>query len=63
VIGMAGMGLSENLEKVTPNWLEFVELDYGYSTIFANSTHFHFQFFNNVYGLKDQFWLKSPHSS
>eukprot|EP01116_Phalansterium_solitarium_P017202 TRINITY_DN4173_c0_g1_i1.p1 TRINITY_DN4173_c0_g1~~TRINITY_DN4173_c0_g1_i1.p1 ORF type:complete len:586 (-),score=221.07 TRINITY_DN4173_c0_g1_i1:325-2025(-) len=58
VIGMAGMGLTQNLEVQPPSWLQIADdQEWGYSTIYANATALHMQFFSNVAGLRDDFWL------
>jgi len=48
VIGMAGCGLSQNIEEKQP--LHFVKVndqDYGFSRVFTNETTLHFQYFTN----------------
>jgi len=58
VIGMAGMGLSQNLETNKPNWAVYVDdQEYGYSTIETTEHTLHMQYFNNGNVLKDQFVL------
>jgi len=48
VIGMAGCGLSQNLEDQLPFYFEKVDdQHYGFSRIFTNSTTLHFQYFTN----------------
>jgi len=63
VIGMAGMGLSQNLESTPPSWLIYVDDDnYGYTTLRANSTQIHFQYFTNSNDLHDEFTLRRGHN-
>jgi len=58
VIGMAGMSLSLNTAPTPPDWLMFLDVEeYGYSRVSANATHFHFKYFGNTSGLKDQLIL------
>lgn len=61
VIGMAGMGLSQNLVTPAPAWIHYVDdQEYGYTTLFANSTSLHMRYFSNTAGLRDDFWLSKP---
>jgi len=59
VIGMAGQGLSQNLETQPPNWIEFVnDQVYGYSRLELNATTLHLQFFQNQdRKLLDEFFI------
>lgn len=58
VIGMAGMGLSQNIEDKLPVWSVVInDQEYGYTRIFTNETSFHFQFYSNSKGLLDEFWM------
>jgi hypothetical protein len=58
VIGMAGMGLSQNLETVKPKWIQYVDdQEYGYTRFWANATTFRMHYYGNDSGLKDQFIL------
>jgi len=60
VIGMAGMALSDNLEDELPPWLVTVNaVDFGYTRIDSNATSLHFQFFDNLNELKDEFFIKA----
>ena len=62
VIGMAGQGLSKNLEKKKPDWAEFVDdKEYGYSrittSVSSGSTSLHMEYYSNDNVLRDQFTL------
>jgi hypothetical protein len=59
VIGMAGMGLSQNLEDPKPGWLQYVDdQEYGYSLIDTTAKTLHMRYYNNNNDLKDQFTLR-----
>jgi len=58
VIGMGGMGLSQNLETVQPSWAQVVDdTEFGYSRITTTQDSLHFQYFSNTRGMKDEFVL------
>jgi len=58
VIGMAGMGLSQNIEDKQPDWSLYVDdQEYGYSIIQTTETSLHMEYFNNENVLKDKFTL------
>ena len=45
VIGMAGQGLSKNIELVTPDWIEYIDVEhYGYSRITTNASTLVFEY-------------------
>jgi len=60
VIGMAGMGLSQNLPVNPPYWLEYVDdQEYGYSTIETTEKYLRLQFHSNAGELRDELYLYS----
>jgi len=53
VIGMAGCGLSQNLQTPQPEWIEYVDdNNYGFSKIVTTDKTLKFQYFRNVDGDK-----------
>lgn len=59
IIGMAGQGLSKNIQQQPPSWL--VKIDdqhYGYSRFTANSTILVFEYVRNDGTIADYFQLK-----
>jgi hypothetical protein len=59
VIGMAGMGLSKNLEPTPPVWSLVQDLAYGFSEIHATRKELKMRYFRNTGELKDEFSLHS----
>jgi len=58
VIGMGGMGLSQNLETIKPLWVDVVDdTEYGYSRITTTQNSLLFQYFSNTRGMRDEFVL------
>jgi len=58
VIGMAGMGLSQNLPVNPPSWLEYVDdQEYGYSTIETTEKYLRLQFHSNAGELRDELYI------
>jgi len=59
VIGMAGMGLSTDLDRVQPDYIEVVDDgEYGYCTIETTADTLHMTFFNNANQVRDDFYLQ-----
>eukprot|EP01118_Nematostelium_gracile_P011370 TRINITY_DN401_c0_g1_i3.p1 TRINITY_DN401_c0_g1~~TRINITY_DN401_c0_g1_i3.p1 ORF type:complete len:559 (+),score=114.40 TRINITY_DN401_c0_g1_i3:100-1776(+) len=58
VIGMAGMGLSKNIQKDLPPYFETVILEYGFTEMDITRHSFDFKFYNNEQKLRDSFQLK-----
>jgi len=59
VIGMGGMGLSQNIQPEAPRWLDIVnDQEYGYSRLFINRTSLRMQFLNEDRVIKDEFTLR-----
>jgi len=58
VIGMAGMGLSTNIQAPAPSWLQYMDdKEYGYTRLFITKKSLQMQFFNEERTLRDDFTL------
>jgi len=58
VIGMAGMGLTKNLEPSPPSWNVYLDDDeYGFTTIKTSEHTLEMKFYANNNDLRDQFTL------
>jgi len=58
VIGMAGMGLSQNIEPIDPDWFVMIDdEEYGYTKLSITKSSLRMQYLNENRVLKDDFTL------
>jgi hypothetical protein len=61
VIGMAGMGLSTNIQPTPPSWLQYIDdKEYGYSRLFISRSSLHMQFLISGRAAADTFFSSLP---
>jgi len=55
VVGMAGFGLSPNINKDMPHYMQFVDVkEHGYTTVQVDEKNFRLQYWGHKGGLKDE---------